>query len=81
MDIMCQEKNPPPCEDCEEDTPLTIKHILTKCASLNNRRRQYFCFTNKKMKQLLNNRDKTDGGTLYKVVTNIDPLTKLKSYH
>ena len=25
---------PPTCEDCIEDTPLTIKHILTECPHL-----------------------------------------------
>ena len=24
------------CEDCGEDTPLTIKHVLTECHLLNN---------------------------------------------
>ena len=70
----------PTCEDCGEDTPLTIKHIiLTECPSLNNRRRQFFGTTNKIMKQLLNERDTTYDDTLYKFVTNIDLLTKLKS--
>ena len=70
-------EQPPICEDCGEDTPLTIKHILTECPSLNNRRRQFFGTTNKTMKQLLNDGDTTYGGTLYKFVTNIDLLTKL----
>ena len=60
-----------------EDTPLTIKHIVTEYPPLNNRRLQFFCSTNKTMEQLLNDGDTTYGGTLYKFVTNIDLLTKL----
>ena len=73
-------EQPSTCEDCGEDTPLTIKHILTECSSLNNRRRQFFDSTNKTMKQLLNDGDTTYGGTLYKFVTNIYLLTKLVKY-
>jgi len=51
-------------------TPLTIKHILTERPLLNNRKRQFFGSTNKTMKL-------QDTVTLYKSVTNIDPLTKL----
>ena len=43
-------REPPPiCRNCGENTPLTIKHILTKCPSLNTRRRQFFGSTNKTM--------------------------------
>ena len=47
------------CEDFGEDTPLTIKHILTKRPSLNNRRHQFFGPTNKTKKQLFNDGDTT----------------------
>ena len=65
------------CENCREEIQPTIKHILTECASLNNRRRQRFGNTNKTMKKLLNDGDTTYGGTLDKFVTSIDLLTKL----
>ena len=71
-------EQPPTCEDCGEDTPLTIKHIITKRPSLNNRKRQFFGSTNKTMKQLLNDGDITYGDTLYKVLINIDLPTKLR---
>ena len=71
----------PTCEDCGEDTPLTIKRILLECPSLNNRRRQFFGIINKTMKQLLNDGDTTYGGTLYKFVTNIDLLKKTLNHH
>ena len=58
-----------------EDTPLTIKRILTERSSLNNRRRQFFG-SNKTMKQFLNDGDTIYGDTLYKFVTNVDLLTK-----
>ena len=35
-------------EECGENTPLTIKHILTECPSL-NRRLQFFDSNNKTM--------------------------------
>ena len=65
------------CEDCGEDTPITIEHILTEYPSLNNNRRQVFGTTSKTMKQLLNDVDTTYGGTLYKFVNYTDLLTKL----
>ena len=34
-------------EDCGKDTPLTIKHILRECPSLNNRKRQFFALPTK----------------------------------
>ena len=40
-------EQPPTCEDCGEDTLPTIKHTLTECPSLNNRRRQFLGTTNK----------------------------------
>ena len=55
----------PTCEDCGEDTPLSIKHILTECPSLNIRRRQFFGTISKTMKKLLNDGNKTYGNTLY----------------
>ena len=55
-----------------EDTPLTIKLILTERPSLNHRRRQFFGSTYKTMKQFLNDGDITYGDTLYKSVTKID---------
>ena len=56
---------PQTCEDCGEDTPLTIKHILKKRPLVNNRKRQFSGSTNKTMKQLLNDGDATYGDTLY----------------
>ena len=70
-------EQPPTCGDSGEDTPLTIKRILTERPSLNNRRRQFFGATNKTMQQLLSNGHTTYGGPLYKFVTNIDLQTKL----
>ena len=75
MDTICQGNNPQ-YEKTGEDTPVTIKHILTEYPSLNNRRCQFFGSTNKTMKQLLNNGDLAYGDTLYKFVTNADLLTK-----
>ena len=69
-------EQPSSCEDCGEDTPLAIKHVLTECPSLNNRRRQFFGTTNKTMKQFLNDGDRTKGGNFYKFVTDIHLLTK-----
>ena len=66
-------ERPPTCEDCGEDTPRTIKHILIECSSLDNRRRQCFGSTNK----AINDGDTTYGVNLYKLVTKIDLLTKL----
>ena len=60
-----------------EDTPITMKRFLTERPSLNYRRRQLSGITNKTMKQLLNNGDRTYGDTLYKFGTNIDLLSKL----
>ena len=62
------------CGDYGENTPLTIKHILTDCPSLNHRRRKLFGTPNITMKQLLNDGETTRGGTLYKFVTNLDLL-------
>ena len=76
MDTICQGSNPQHVKT-GEDTPLTIKRILTERPSLNNIRRQFFGSTNKTMKQLLNDGDTTYGDTLYKFVTDIDLLTKL----
>ena len=70
-------EQPSTCEDCGEDTPIIIKHIIRECHSSNNRRRQLFGTSNKTMKQLLDDGATTYGGTLYKFVTNIDLLTKL----
>ena len=70
-------EQPPECEACGEDTPLTIKHILTECPSLNNKRCQFFGSTNKTMRQFLKDGDTTYGGTLQNFVTNIHLLTKL----
>ena len=42
-----------------------------------DRRRLFFGTTNLTMWQLLNDGDTTNGGTLYKFVTNIDLQTKL----
>ena len=70
-------EQPLTCEDCGENTSLTVKHIPTENPSLNNRRRQFYSSTSKTMEQLLNDGDTSYGDTLYKFVTNIDLLTKL----
>ena len=67
----------PSCEDCGEDTPLTIKHFLTDSSHLTIEDADYMALLKKTMKQLFNDGDTTYGGTLYKFVTNIDLLTKL----
>ena len=74
--IICQGNNPKHVKTGEE-TPLTIKLILTERPSLTNRKLQFFGSNNKTMKQLHNDGDTTYGDTLYKFVTNIDLLTKL----
>ena len=63
MDTICQGHNPQRMKT-GEDTPLTIKNILTERPSLNNRRRQFFGTTNKTMKQLLNDGDTAYGDTI-----------------
>ena len=73
---MCQGINPQHVKT-GEDFPLRIKRILTERHSLSNKRRQFFGYTNKTMKQLLEDGDTAYGDTLYKFVTNIDLLTKL----
>ena len=64
MDTISQGNNPQHVKT-GKDTPLTIKHILTECPSLNKRRLQIIGSTNKTMKQLLNDGDTSYGGTLY----------------
>ena len=59
-------EQPPTCED----TPLTIKRILTERPSPNNIKRQFFGSNIKTMKQLLN-----DGDTTY-----CDPLLNVPCY-
>ena len=76
MDIICH-GNSPQNVTTGDDTPLTIKRILTKRPSLNNRRCHFFDSTNNSMKQLLNDGDTTHGDTLYMFVTNIDLIKKL----
>ena len=66
----------PTCEGCEEDFPLTIKHILSECPVLNNRRRQFLGSTNRTMMQLLNKGDASFSGSLYKFLNNFDLLNK-----
>ena len=78
MDTICQGNNSQYVKT-GEDTPLTIKHILTERPLLNNRKRQFFASTNKTMEPLFNDGDTTHGDTLYKFVTNIDLLTKLQA--
>ena len=63
-------EQPPTCEDCGEDTSLTIKHTLTECPSPNNIKRQFLGSNIKTMKQLLN-----DGDT-----THCDPLLNVLCY-
>ena len=70
-------EQPPTCEDCGEDTSLTIKHILTEYPSFNNIKRKLFGSINKTMKQLLTDGDTAYDGTLYKFVTSIEIVTKL----
>ena len=70
-------ENRPAYEDYGEDTPLTIKHILTERPSINTKRRQLFGTTTKTMKQLLIDGNKSYGGALDKIVINFDLLTKL----
>ena len=65
MDLIRHRSNPQHVKT-GEDTPLTVKLILTKPLSLNNRRLQLFGSTNKTMIQLLNDGDTTYGDTLYK---------------
>ena len=74
--LMSREQ-PPTCEDCGEDFRLTIKHILSECPALNNKRRQFCGSANRTMKQLLNKGDTSYGGSLYKFITNINLLNKL----
>ena len=69
-------KRPPACET-GEDTPLTMKNILTERPLLNNRRHKFFGYLKKTMKQLFSDGVKTYSDTLYKFVTNIYLLTKL----
>ena len=64
-------------EDCGKDTPLKIKHILTQCPLLNNRRRQFFDSINKTMKQLHNDGDTSYCGTLHNSFTSLNRLTRL----
>ena len=64
-------EQPPTCENCGANTPITKKHVLTECPSLNNRKRQLIGTT---MKQLLNDGDTTYGCTLNNFFTNIDLL-------
>ena len=70
-------EQPQTCEDCGEDIPLTIKHILTECPALNHKRRQFFGTANKTMKQLLNDGDTSYGGTLYRFLIDINLIPKL----
>jgi len=76
MDTIYQGNNPQHLKTGEY-TLLSTKYILTQCPSLNNRRREFFDSTNKTMKELLNDGDTANDGTLYKFVTSIDLLTKL----
>ena len=76
MDTICQWNNPQHVKT-GEGTPLTIKRILREPSSRTNRRLQFYGFTNKTMKQVLNDGDTTYGDTLCKIVTSIDLLTKL----
>ena len=63
MGTICQGNNPQHVKT-GENTPLTIKHILTE-RPLFNRKRQFFGSTNKTMNQLLNDGDTTYGDTTY----------------
>ena len=65
---------PPTCENCGEDTRLTIKHILVECPGYRAPRLAAFGRTTVTMTDLLNTGDTSVGGSLYKFLYNINTL-------
>ena len=57
-------EQPPTFEDCEADTPLTIKCIPMDCRPVSMRRRQFFDSIDNTMDRLLNDGETSDDGTL-----------------
>ena len=57
---LMEERHPPYCQDCL--VPLTIKHILAECPSLQERRRRHFGFLSasqdgdRNLRNIINNR-------------------------
>ena len=74
--LMCRGE-PPICEDCNEGSPLTIKHILTECPLHNEKRQRYLNSTAPTMKQMLKESDTSFNGPIYNFIKDIDLLSKL----
>ena len=66
----------PECGDREKDIKLKLKHILTNCPSLKNRKRHLFDTIKKTRKQILTNGITSCSGTLFMFATSIDFLKK-----
>ena len=67
----------PTCEDCGEEYPLTIKHILIECPFLETSRRQHLLPNQTTMRSLLAEGDTSHGGRLYRFIRSINLITKL----
>ena len=57
-------REPPPlCDECGEDTPLTIKHVLVECPVHTNARRRAFNVATVTMSSILKKRGHQTGGS------------------
>ena len=67
----------PSCEYCGEDIPLTIKHILVECPRHTGKRTTYFRNETITLRQILNEGDTSQSGSLYKFLQEIEILPLL----
>ena len=69
--------SPPMCDHCDEETRLSIKHILVECPAYREKRRQFLGTSNVTMKSLLNKGDTSSGGAIERFVRAIDLIHML----
>ena len=64
--LLAGNRTPPTCDDCEDEAPLTVKHLLTECPAHRFARLRAFSSTSVDMKRILNDDDTSSNGPIAK---------------
>ena len=75
--LLAGSRTPPTCEDCEDETPLTVKHFLIDCSAHRMARLRAFNRTTINMKDILKDGDTSPNGPLAKYFSYIGYLNSI----
>ena len=69
--LLSGSRSAPTCEDCDDEVPLTVKHLLTECTAHRYARLRAFNSFTVTMKRILKDGDTSPNGPLAKYLTSI----------